>query len=155
MEIAKVKKCKSIWLNTTDSTIANGGTDGERRFFKFNQLPLIQIKNKTYLKVNSITLSGAGHTQATGHNWVVKIHNLNYNQSSYYNSDRMAEPTIAMFNFDAKQTIQNGLFCLELEPQEIIGMTLEVYNEIGEGLVKTAQPINIHLNILLEEAEEY
>jgi len=56
MEITRVKKYKNIWLNTKDCTIANGGTDATRRIFKFQRLPLIQVRNKSYLKVNSITL---------------------------------------------------------------------------------------------------
>jgi hypothetical protein len=154
MEITKLHKCKNIWLNTTDTTIANGGTDATRRFFRFNDLPLIQIKKKSYLKVNSLTLSGAGHQNATNHNWTVKLHNINYNQSSYYNSDKFAEPTIVQFNFDSKYTIQNGLYSLELEPQDIVNVMIEVYNELGEGLIKSSQDINIHLNLLIEEFED-
>jgi len=155
MEITRLHKCKSIWLNTTDTTIANGGTNAVRRFFTFNNMPLIQIKKKSYLKVNALTLSGAGHQNASNHNWTIKLHNINYNQSSYYNSDGLAEPTILQFNFDMKSTIQNSLYALELEPQDIVNMTIEVYNEAGEGLVKSAQPINIHLNLLIEEYEDY
>jgi hypothetical protein len=154
MEITKLHKCKNIWLNTTDTTIANGGTDSTRRIFRFNELPLIQIKKKSYLKVNSLTLSGAGHQNATNNNWIVKLHGVNYNQFSYYNSDKNGNPTIVQFNFDTKYTIQNGLFSLELEPQDIVNFELEVYNEAGEGLVKSALPIDIHLNLLIEEYED-
>jgi len=155
MEITRVKKYKNIWLNTKDCTIANGGTDATRRIFKFQRLPLIQVRNKSYLKVNSITLSGAGHQNATGHNWTVKLLDVQYNNSSYYNSDMSGDPTIAMFNFDTKYTIQNGLFALELENQDIVNLRLEVYNEAGEGLVKTLQPIELHLNIVIEEINDY
>ena len=154
MEITKLHKCKNIWLNTTDCTIANGGTNSTRRFFKFNDLPLIQIKKKSYLKVNSLTLSGAGHQNATNHNWTVKLHGVNYNSSSYYNSDKLADPTIICFNFDTKNSVQNGLYSLELEPQDIINLSLEVYNEANEGLVKATQEINMHLNLLIEEFED-
>jgi len=60
-----------------------------------------------------------------------------------------------MFNFDTKYTIQNGLFALELENQDIVNLRLEVYNEAGEGLVKTLQPIELHLNIVIEEINDY
>ena len=155
MEITRLRKCKNIWLNTIDCTITNGGTDATRRVFKFQRMPLIQVKNKSYLKVNSITLSGAGHQNATGHNWTIKVLGLKFNQDSYYNSDNNANPTIAMFNFDTKYTIQNGLLALELEKQDIVNFSLEVFNEAGEGLVKTTQPIEAHINIIIEEFDDY
>ena len=65
------------------------------------------------------------------------------------------DPTIAMFNFDTKYTIQNGLFALELENQDIVNLRLEVYNEAGEGLVKTTLPVELHLNIVIEEINDY
>jgi hypothetical protein len=155
MEITKVKKCKNIWLNTIDCTVANGETDDIRRVFKFQKLPLIQIRNKSYLKVNSITLSGAGHQNATGHNWTVKLHDVKYSQDSYYNSDNIGVPTIAMFNFDTKYTIQNGLYSLELEEQDIVNLRIEVYNEAGAGLVKSLAPIELNINLIIEEYEDY
>ena len=150
----KLHKCKNIWLNTTNCTITNNGTDAVRRFFRFNNLPLIQIKKRSFLRVSSISFSGTGHLDAGGHNWEVKLHNINFNQTSYYNSDNFAEPTIAQFNIDTKHLIQTGFFKLELEPQDIHTITLEVFNETGEGLLKS-QPINIHLGLIIEEIEDY
>ena len=145
MELIKEHKIKNIWLNTGDAT-----TDATRKYFTFHGLPLIQIKKKSILKVNSVTLSGAGHQNASGHNWTVKLHNVAYNHASYYNSDKNATPTILCFNFDTKSTVQNGLFALELEPQDLINLEIECFNEEGTGLIKT-NPINIHLNIIIEE----
>jgi hypothetical protein len=150
MELMKQHKIKNIWLNTGD---ANVDSSAVRKIFGFYQLPLIQIKKKSILKVNSVTLSGAGHSDATGHNWTIKLHNVMYNSASYYNSDKNANPTILCFNFDTKNTIQNGLFALELEPQDIINLELECFNEAGSGLIKNSNPFNIHLNILIEEIE--
>jgi len=150
MELMKQHKIKNIWLNTGD---ANVDSSAVRKIFGFYQLPLIQIKKKSILKVNSVTLSGAGHADATGHNWTIKLHNVMYNSASYYNSDKNANPTILCFNFDTKNTIQNGLFALELEPQDIINLELECFNEAGSGLIKNSNPFNIHLNILIEEIE--
>jgi hypothetical protein len=155
MEVTRVKKCKSIWLNTVDCLVANGESDALRRVFKFQRLPLIQVRNKSYLKINSITLSGAQHQQATGHNWVVKLHDVKFNQDSYYNSDNVGVPTIAMFNFDTKYTIQNGLYSLELAEQDIVNFRIEVYNEVGGGLVKSLAPIELHINLIIEEFEDY
>jgi hypothetical protein len=73
-----------------------------------------------------------------------------YNHASYYNSDKNATPTILCFNFDTKNTVQNGLFALELEPQDLINLEIECFNEEGSGLIKT-HPFNIHLNIIIEE----
>ena len=150
MELMKQHKIKNIWLNTGD---ANVDSSAVRKMFGFYQLPLIQIKKKSILKVNSVTLSGAGHGDAGGHNWTIKLHNVMYNHASYYNSDKNANPTIVCFNFDAKHTIQNGLFSLELEPQDIVNLELECFNEAGTGLIKASGPFNIHLNILIEEIE--
>jgi len=150
----KLHKCKNIWLNTNNCTITNNGTDAVRRFFRFNNLPLIQIKKRSFLRVSSISFSGAGHIDAGGHNWEVKLHNINFNQTSYYNSDNFAEPTIAQFNIDTKHIIQTGFFKLELEPQDIHTITLEVFNETGEGLLKGTNPINIHLGLIIEEIED-
>ena len=155
MEITKIKKCKNIWLNTIDCTVANGETDATRRVFKFQKLPLIQIRNKSYLKVNSITLSGAGHQNATNHNWTVKLLDVKWKMDSYYNSDMNGNATIAMFNFDTKYTIQNGLYSLELAEQDIVNLRLEVYNEAGVGLVKSLAPIELHINLIIEEYEDY
>jgi len=150
MELMKQHKIKNIWLNTGD---ANVDSSAVRKIFGFYQLPLIQIKKKSILKVNSVTLSGAGHADATGHNWTNKLHNVMYNSASYYNSDKNANPTILCFNFDTKNSVQNGLFALELEPQDIINLELECFNEAGSGLIKNSNPFNIHLNILIEEIE--
>lgn len=151
--VSKEKKCKNLWLNTVDCTIANGGTNALRRIFKFQNLPLIQIKEKSYLKVNSITVSGA-HNEMVGHNWIIKLHDVKYNQYNYYNSDRIQTPTIACFNYDSKNTVQNGLFSLEINPQDIVNLTLEIYNEEGVGLVKTTD-VNLYINVIFEEFEEY
>jgi hypothetical protein len=47
------------------------------------------------------------------------------------------------------------LLALELEKQDIVNFSLEVFNEAGEGLVKTLQPIDAHINIIIEEYEDY
>ena len=148
MELIKEHKIKNIWLNTGDASVDSASV---RKYFTFHGLPLIQIKKKSILKVNSVTLSGAGHQNASGHNWTVKLHNVAYNHASYYNSDKNATPTILCFNFDTKHTVQNGLFALELEPQDLINLEIECFNEAGSGLIKSNNPINIHLNIIIEE----
>ena len=58
------------------------------------------ILNKSYLKVNSVTLSGDGLSSASAHNWDVKLNNVKINHSNYFNSDNNFVPTIAMLNYD-------------------------------------------------------
>jgi hypothetical protein len=140
---------KNIWINTKD-----GSTNALRRYFVFHEIPLIQIKKKSLLKVNSITVDGAAHNEATGHNWTVKAHALAYNLACYYNTDKEAMPTIACFNFDAKQTIQNGFFSLELEPQDLVSLEIEVFKEDGGGLLKNHVIINLYINLTIQEIEE-
>ena len=89
-----------------------------------------------------------------GNNWIIKLHDVKYNQYNYYNSDRIQTPTIACFNYDSKNTVQNGLFSLEINPQDIVNLTLEIYNEAGVGLVKTTD-VNLYINVIFEEFEEY
>lgn len=154
-QITRTKRCKNIWLNTTDCTIANTGTDASRRLFRFFTLPLIQIRKKSYLKVNSITLSSADHNLASGHNWTVKLRNVKYNGNDYFNSDKIAIPTIACFNYDTRHSVQNGLYTLQLEEQDINNLELEIYNEAGTGLIKSNTDINLHINLVIEEYEDY
>jgi hypothetical protein len=152
MNTKYISNIKNIWLNTTD--VSGTAISTDRRFFSFFDLPLIQIKKLSYLRVNSVTLSGNGSTQAIDHNWTIKLHNLSYNGGAYFNSDKIAEPTVICFNYDTKNSVQNGLFSLELVPQDINSITLEIFNELGEGAVQNALPFNIHLNILIEEIED-
>ena len=73
-EINKAVSYKTIWLNTSDAI-----ADAERKRFVFNDLSLIQIRNKSYLRVNSITLSGDGLSSAPNHNWEIKLANVKIN----------------------------------------------------------------------------
>jgi hypothetical protein len=147
-----ISNIKNIWLNTTD--VPTSAITNNRRFFTFFDLPLIQIKKQSFLRVNSLTLSGAGSLTAIDHNWTIKLHNLNYNGGAYFNSDKIAEPTILCFNYDTKNSVQNGLFSLELVPQDLNTLTLEIFNEAGEGAIKNTYPFNIHLNLIIEEIDE-
>lgn len=139
-------KYKVIWLNTNDAVAST-----DRKTFTFNNMPLIQARNRSILKVNSITLSGAGLSSAPDHNWTIKIQNIKFNQTSYYNSDGDNNPTIACINYDANNTIQNGNFALELTEQDINQPVLIVYSDDDHGLIKNSQIINMHIGIVIEE----
>jgi len=149
-----VKNIKNIWLNTIDSTIANGGTNSARRFFTFYDLPLIQIKKNSYLRVNSVTLSGVGSPQAIDKNWTIKLHNVLFNNNQYYNSDKTAEPTIINFNYDTKNSVQNGLFSLEILPQDINQLSIEIYDNANNGATTTGGAFDVYLNLIIEEIED-
>ena len=148
-EINKAVSYKTIWLNTSDAV-----ADTDRKRFVFNDLSLIQIRNKSYLKVNSITLSGAGLSSAPNHNWEVKLANVKINQPSYFNSDNNFIPTIAMLNYDSNNSIQNGHLTLELENQDIVQLALHIESDDGHGAVKNSQEIDFHIGICVEEFME-
>jgi hypothetical protein len=151
MNSLNVKNVKNIWLNTIDCTIANGGTNATRRFFTFFDLPLIQIKKNSYLRVNSVTLSGVGAPQAIDKNWNIKLHNVAFNNQQYYNSDKTAEPTIINFNYDTKNSVQNGLFSLEVLPQDINSITIEIFDNTGAGCITSTGNFDVYLNLIIEE----
>lgn len=142
---------KTIWLSTLDSI-----TSADRKEFKFNHLPLIKIiGNQNILKINSITLSGDGLSSAPGHNWTIKLKNIKYNQTLYFNSDKDTIPTIANINYDTNNSIQNGNLSLEIEKQDINEIILQITTHTGtseeHGAVKNSQNINFHLGICIEE----
>ena len=145
-EINKAVSYKTIWLNTSDAI-----ADAERKRFVFNDLSLIQIRNKSYLKVNSITLSGAGLSSAPNHNWEIKLANVKINQPSYFNSDNNFIPTIAMLNYNENNTIQNGSLTLELENQDVVQLAIHIESDDNHGAVKNSQAIDFHIGLCIEE----
>lgn len=148
-EINKAISYKTIWLNTNDAI-----ADAERKRFVFNDLSLIQIRNKSYLKVNSITLSGDGLSSAPDHNWEIKLANVKINQPSYFNSDNNFIPTIAMINYDANNSIQNGHLTLELENQDIVQLAIHIESDDNHGAIKNSQEIDFHISLCIEEYME-
>ena len=142
---------KTIWLSTKDATAST-----DRKEFKFNHLPLIKIiGNQNILKINSITLDGAGLSSAPNHNWTIKLKNIKYNQTLYFNSDKDTIPTIANLNYDTNNSIQNGNLSLEIEKQDINEIILQITTHTGlseeHGAIKNSQNIDFHLGICIEE----
>ena len=148
-ELNRPTNYKVIWLNTEDAVAST-----DRKEFIFNNLPVIQIRNKSYLKINSITLSGDGVGSASNHNWEIKLLNVKINQPSYFNSDNNFVPTIANLNYDQNNSIQNGAMHLELEYQDIMQMGLHIESDDGHGAVKSSQEINFHIGLCVEEYME-
>ena len=147
--IKKPIRCQTIWLNTEDAV-----ADADRKYFTFNHLSLIQIRNRSLLKINSVTLSGAGVGSAPGHNWTIKLGNVKFNNTSYYNSDKDTLPTVAMINFDQNNSIQNGSFALELENQDINQIIVKITSDDGHGAIKNSQPVEFHICMVVEEFSE-
>lgn len=147
--VRKPIKYQNIWLNTE-----NALADSERKIFTFNDLPLIQIRNSSILKVTSITLSGAGIASATAQNWTIKLGNVKYNTTSYFNSDKNSIPTIAMMNYDVNNSVQNGHFSLEIEKQDIKQFTINITSSGGHGAVVSSANINFHMCLTVEEYDD-
>ncbi len=147
--IKKPTRTQNIWLNTTDSLV-----DSERKIFTFNDMPLIQVRNHSVLKINSVTLSGTGVSSASAHNWTIKLNNVKYNTTSYFSSDNNSDPTIAMINYDTNNSIQTGSFALELEPSDIKQLVIKVKADDGHGLLKNSQNIDMHIGLTICEYDE-
>jgi len=142
---------KTIWLSTKDAVAS-----ADRKTFTYNSLPLIKvIGEKNILKINSITLSGAGLASAPGHNWTVKLARVKYNNTNYFNSDKNTTPTIAMINYDTNNSIQNGNLSLEIERQDINEIILQITAFTGTsqeiGAVKSNQNIDFNIGLCIEE----
>ena len=148
-QINKSVVYKTIWLNTIDSV-----ADADRKNFTFNNLPLIQVRNKSYLKVNSVTLSGDGLSSAPGHNWEIKLNNVKINTNNYFNSDNNFVPTIVNLNYDENHSIQNGNLMLELENQDIVQLVLNVTSDDDHGLIKNSQNIDMYVGLCIVEYME-
>lgn len=147
--IKKPTRTQNIWLNTTDALI-----DSERKIFTFNDLPLIQVRNHSVLKINSVTLSGTGVASASAHNWTIKLNNVKYNTTSYFSSDNDSDPIIAMINYDTNNSIQTGSFALELETSDIKQLVIKVTSNDNHGLLKNSQNIDMHIGLTICEYDE-
>lgn len=152
MAMINVKNVKNIWLSSADCPAS--AITGTRRLFTFYDLPLIQIRKNSYLRVNSVTLSGVGSPQAIDQNWIMKLHNVGFNNQAYFNSDKTAEPTIINFNYDIKNSVQNGLFSLELLPQDINQLSIEIYSNVNAGASTSGGNFDFYINLIVEEIED-
>ena len=95
-----IKRVKSIWLDTKNAVV-----NADRTEFVFNDLPVIQvIGDICHLKVNSISgSSSSGTNDYIEHTYVIKLGNVKYNHSYYFNSDKNSTPTIADVMIDANK----------------------------------------------------
>lgn len=141
---------KTIWLSTKDAVAST-----DRKEFKFNHLPLIKIiGNQNILKINSITLDGAGVSSISDNNWTIKLKNIKYNQTLYFNSDKDTIPTIANLNYDTNNSVQNGNLNLQIEKQDINEIILQITTFTGStehGAIINSENIDFHFGICIEE----
>ena len=151
-EINKKKEpvYKNIWLRTIDASVIGA----DRKTFTFNNIPIIQVRNNTILKVNSVTFYGDGVNHANDHNWTIKLDRIAYKKNYYFNSDRNNIPTIATINYDTKNSVQNGLMSLHLDNQDINEIVLFVESDDLHGLSKQSQNIDIDVCLVLCEYDE-
>lgn len=138
-------KYTNIFLNTV-----NAVRSSDNRTFTFNNLPLIQIKKKSYLYVDT-----SSTFNVSGSSIRVKITNLKYNKDTHYS----LEPA----NYNTTDGIYLGIFTTiagqpemfytdiltELPPQDINTIVLELISLVNiTGIAPTA---NISISLVIEE----
>jgi len=145
-----IRKIKSIWLNTKDCVV-----NSDRTEFIFNNLPVIQVRgNIINLKVNSVTASSSsGSNDYINHTFIVKLGNVKYNHSYYFNSDKNAQPTISEIMIDANKGFHLNGSILTLPEQDINQLILKIKSDHGHGLIKNNHTIDLYFNIIIEEYE--
>lgn len=143
-----IKRVKSIWLDTKNAVI-----NADRTEFVFNDLPVIQvIGDICHLKVNSISgSSSSGSNDYINHTFVVKLGNVKYNHSYYFNSDKNSTPTICDVMIDANKGFHLNNSVLTLPMQDINQLCLKIKKEDGSGLSKNQHEIDLYFNIIIEE----
>lgn len=138
-------KYQTIWLNTVQS-VKNNPADT----YRFNTLPLIQIKKKSYLTVGSFAWLGPS-TDDFGIS--VHLSGVKYNQESFYNSNSLPRLTLLSWGLQKRTYLQKGHLKIELEPQDITNLTLHIHREAGT--TTNAPGGDFILNINIEEIDEY
>jgi hypothetical protein len=143
-----IKRVKSIWLDTKNATKNTTRTE-----FIFNNLPVIQVRGDIcHLKVNSISgSSSSGSNDYINHTFVIKLGNVKYNHSYYFNADNNSSPTIADVMIDSNKGFHLNNSVLTLPDQDINQLKLIIKKEDGIGLFKNAHTIDLYFNIIIEE----
>lgn len=143
-----IKRVKSIWLDTKNCLVNTARTE-----FTFNDLPVIQVRGDIcHLKVNSISgSSSSGTNDYIEHTFVVKLGNVKYNHSYYFNCDKNSSPTIADVMIDANKGFHLNNSVLSLPNQDINQLILKIKKEDGVGLKKGSHDIDLYFNIIIEE----
>ena len=133
------KDYKKIILNTADGEMSD--TNRNYSFKKFNT---ISIKKPSYLKIDAITANTTSDDVYT-----IKLDKINYNKTSYYNSDLNGLPTILTKCFNGRSTMVLDNVVLELTPQDINEIVLRITKEDGSGI----GAVVIKLEMSIEEKE--
>ena len=143
-----IKRVKSIWVDTKNAVV-----NSDRTEFVFNDLPVIQVRGDIcHLKVNSISgSSSSGSNDYINHTFVVKLGNVKYNHSYYFNSDKNSSPTICDVMIDANKGYHLNNATLTLPEQDINQLCLKIKSNHDHGLVKNNHTIDLYFNIIIEE----
>ena len=143
-----IKRVKSIWVDTKNAVV-----NADRTEFVFNHLPVIQVRGDIcLLKVNSISgSSSSGTNDYINHTFVVKLGNVKYNHSYYFNSDKNSTPTICDVMIDANKGFHLNNAILTLPEQDINQLCLKIKSDDGHGLIKATHTIDLYFNIIIEE----
>jgi hypothetical protein len=143
-----IKRVKSIWVDTKNAVV-----NSDRTEFTFNDLPVIQVRGDIcHLKVNSVSgSSSSGSNDYINHTFVVKLGNVKYNHSYYFNSDKNSSPTICDVMIDANKGYHLNNATLTLPEQDINQLCLKIKKEDGTGLTKAGHTIDLYFNIIIEE----
>jgi len=143
-----IKRVKSIWVDTKNAVV-----NPDRTEFVFNHLPVIQVRGDIcHLKVNSISgSSSSGSNDYINHTWVIKLGNVKYNHSYYFNADKNSSPTIADVMIDANKGFHLNNSVLTLPEQDINQLCLKIKSDDGHGLIKATHTIDLYFNIIIEE----
>jgi len=143
-----IKRYKSIWLDTKNAVV-----NADRTEFTFNNLPVIQVRGDIcHLKVNSISgSSSSGSNDYINHTFVVKLENVKFNNSYYFNADKNSSPTIADVMIDANKGFHLNNSVLTLVNQDINQLCLKIKKEDGVGLFKGNHTIDLYFNLIIEE----
>lgn len=134
---------KVIFLRTQDA-VANT----TRTQFNFIIPPssMLHIRKKSYLRVGSVAfIVGTAYVSSSVD--VIKISGLDYNPSTYISSDR-GSPIICAYNPSVVNGIQLRTFRLELTPQIIHNISLEVGDRTDVGLDAGE---NLQICLVIEE----
>tara|TARA_R100000951_G_scaffold109394_1_gene106402 strand:- start:446 stop:907 length:462 start_codon:yes stop_codon:yes gene_type:complete len=142
------KSYKKIILNTNDAVASVGkaysGTgNSEFVFYNFNT---ITIKEPSYLKV-----IGASADISTNAVWNIKLDNVSYNETCYYNSDADGSPTILTRCFNGKSSLMLDNVALELPPQDMSDIKLIILDEAGNGIGSAKMTIELCIEDITED----
>lgn len=131
-------------FNTDEANLVN--TDKTEFTFR-GMLPINLVKDG-YIKICSFA------SNTTGDNvYIVKLKGgVDYNKAKYWSSDFDGDPTLMVRAFNGKSSLNLTNYGLEIPPQVITDITLEIKDSDGYGVTGTNQ--KMYIDLIIEEMEE-